>query len=122
MALLVQRPSSYTLFPTLVWTLMLVFENRSQGMIEAMAPLVQQQHGGGEAVAVAGEHLRGLWHECVDGVASIMARDESMRRRMFTRPVIGDAEPPPALPSRDLWWSLAVRTLSLCFIPAQANS
>ena len=75
-----------------------------------MAPLVQQQAGGGaEAVAVAGEHLRSLWHECVDGVASVMARDESMRRRLFTRPVVGDTEPPPALPGRELWTSVAVR-------------
>ena len=74
-----------------------------------MAPLTRQQFGGAEAVAVAGEQLRSLWHECVDGVASVMARDESMRRRMFTRPVVGEAEPPPALPGRELWASVAVR-------------
>ena len=79
-----------------------------QGMIEALAPLIQsQRHGdGGEVDA----QLRTLWSETVDGIASVMARDESMRLRLFTMPVLSDAEPPPALPGREVWAPVAVST------------
>ena len=77
-----------------------------QGMIEALAPLIQaQQQGSGSDVE---EQLRTLWAETVDGIASVMARDESMRLRLFTMPVLIDADPPPALPGREVWVPAAV--------------
>jgi len=77
-----------------------------QGMIEALAPLIDLRQRGERGDVDA--QLRTLWSETVDGIASVMARDESMRLRLFTMPVLSDAEPPPALPGREVWAPVAV--------------
>ena len=59
--------------------------------------------------AAADAQLERLWMELTGVLFSTMVNDEAMCRRIFTLPLLPNAQPPQSLPGREFWCSVTVR-------------
>ena len=81
-----------------------------QGVVEELAPLCHKlAHAPPHDEAAARARLRAVYTNMVDVLVSTTVRDESMRRRLVTLPLLPGAPPPVTLPGRELWASVTVR-------------
>ena len=97
-----------------------VYIHRVQNIVEDLAKLCGRQEDV-SAQAAADAKLECLWMEVTGVLFSTMVHDEAMRHRIFTLPLLPDAQPPQALPGREFWCSVTVRRAALT-VPFRARA